>query len=184
MKHLFAFTFILLFFTQCGSKKEPLQYFSESERDSLLTDMITYVYVPAPYANNQTKFDAIYRPFYIKSLPSFYLQNYFEADNGYAYFFMIRPVGSSPVYRRGVLGKMKLDPKTHKITEFEEIVNTPHMKEEEVREKGQFLFNKLIEKGNIQEYLGMNQYIQWPDSTLKYDKPTHTWVSVGSFTIK
>jgi hypothetical protein len=110
MKHLFAFTFILLFFTQCGSKKEPLQYFSESERDSL-TDMITYVYVPAPYSNNQTKFDAKYRPFYIKSLPSFYLQNYFEADNGYAYFFMIRPVGSSPVYRRGVLGKMKLDPK-------------------------------------------------------------------------
>jgi hypothetical protein len=60
MKHLFAITFILLFFTQCGSKKEPLQYFSESERDSLLTDMITYVYVPAPYSNNQTKFDAKY----------------------------------------------------------------------------------------------------------------------------
>ncbi len=176
MKRIIAFAFLILSFTQCTNSKDPLHYFSEAERDSLLADIITYVYVPAPNANNQTKFKADFRAFYVKQLPSFYLQNYVEKD-GISYFFMIRPVGASALYRRGVLGKMQLDPKNHRIISFEEIANTPHLPEEVVRERGKFLFNKLVQEGNLDGYLAMKQYIEWPDASLKYDKKTHTWVN-------
>jgi hypothetical protein len=174
LKNLIVFAIIILF--SCNSEKHQIsKYYSDNERDSLLTNIITYVYTKAPGATDSTKWESKYRSYYVKNLPSFHIENYFIAENGWHYFFMIRPVGSSEK-RRGVLGKFKLDKGNLKPIEFEEIVNTPHLDEEIVKERGAFLFKKLIEKGNLNEYLAMKQYIEWPDATLFYDKKTNNWV--------
>ena len=60
---------------------------------------------------------------------------------------------------------------------FEEVVNTPHFSEELVVERGTFLFQELIKKGNLDEYLSMKHYVEWPDKYLKYDIKKNTWVS-------
>lgn len=60
---------------------------------------------------------------------------------------------------------------------FEEVVNTPHFSEELVVERGTFLFQALIKKGNLDEYLTMKHYVEWPDKYLKYDIKKNTWVS-------
>lgn len=61
-------------------------------------------------------------------------------------------------------------------TDFEEVVNTPHLNNDEVKERGEFLFKMLIKNDNLDKYLGMKHYVEWPDSTLVYDKNINKWV--------
>ena len=59
---------------------------------------------------------------------------------------------------------------------FKEVINTPHLDEAVVLERGSFLFRELVKKGNINEYLGMRDYVEWPDATLTYNEKTNRWV--------
>ena len=35
----------------------------------------------------------------------------------------------------------------------------------------------LVKSGSLNQYLTMKHYVEWPDSTLKYDKQKRAWVS-------
>jgi hypothetical protein len=168
----------LLIFSCQNNANKVSKYYSESERDTLLTNMITYIYVKAPYATNATRFEPQFRKFYVESLPKFSLENYYIAPDSTHYFFLIRPVGNTIKYRRGVIGKFKLKAAAGSLmpTAFEEIVNTPHLEENLVKERGAFLFKEIIKTGNLDKYLGMKHYVEWPDSTLVYDKNINEWV--------
>lgn len=182
MKHTFLLLFIVSFLTACHSKNNKVsEYFSAQEQDSLLTNIITYISSPAPQANNTTKFQSQFRGYYLKALPNFSIENYYQANDGWNYIFLTRPVGGSPTFRRGVLAKFKLQEGSFMPQAFEEIINTPHLKEEIVKERGGFLFKMLIKEGNIDKYLPMKQYIEWPDDHLKYNKNTHEWVIVKPY---
>lgn len=173
---------IVVFFTACNSKKYQVSdYFTDNQRDSLLTDIITYVYINAPQATNKTKFQPQFRGFYAKSLSSFNLQNYYQSKDGWNYFFLIRPVGASPKFRRGVLGKFKLKENSLTPTDFEEIANTPHLEEEVVKKRGKYLFQELIKNGNLDKQIPMKQYIEWPDKHLAYDKKLNEWITVKPY---
>ncbi len=158
-------------------------YFTAQQKDTLLANVITYIYTPAPHANNTTKYQPQFRSFYTKMLPAFAFQRYYEANDGWNYYFLIRPVGDGSIYKRGILGRFKFkapvgdatDAQTLMPQAFEELVATPHLKEEEVQERGTFLFQELIKDGNLDKYLSMKHYIEWPDASLRYDKHTHTW---------
>ena len=176
MKSIALLLFIPLLIFSCQSNNNKVsKYFSKNEQDTLLTNIITYVYIKPSYANNATRFQAQFRKYYVENLPKFSLENYFIASDSTHYFFLIRPVGNTLKYRRGVLGKFKLK-QGLMPTEFEEIINTPHLEEATVKERGAFLFKELIKKGNLNEYLAMKHYIEWPDSTLVYDKKINEWV--------
>ncbi len=61
--------------------------------------------------------------------------------------------------------------------DYEEIVNTPHLKEDIVKERGSFLFREYSKNRSLDKYLGMTHYVEWPDSSLVYDKKVHEWVN-------
>ncbi len=181
-------TFLLLiplFIFSCqGNSNKISKYYNESQRDTLLANMITYIYTKPTYATNATRFQAQFRKYYVESLPKFSLENYFIAPDSTHYFFLIRPVGNTLKYRRGVLGKFKLKQATVAAgslmpTDFEEIINTPHLDEAIVKERGTFLFKELIKNGNLNKYLAMKHYIEWPDSMLVYDKKINEWVGAN-----
>lgn len=98
-------------------------------------------------------------------------------ENGECYFLLSRPVANLNSLRRGVVGRFKLNKGSLMPAYFEEVVNTPHFSEELVVERGTFLFQELIKKGNLDEYLTMKHYVEWPDKYLKYDIKKNTWVS-------
>jgi hypothetical protein len=179
-KHLFLLVIPLLWFSCQSNSNKISKYFTKSEQDTLLTNIITYVYVKAPYATNSNRFDAQFREFYRQSLPKFSFQNYYVAPDDTHYFFLIRPVGNSSKFKRGVLGKFRLKKDSLMPTQFEEIVNTPHLEEKTVVERGKFLFQELIKSGNLNKYIAMKHYIEWPDERLVYDKKINEWVGVQS----
>lgn len=178
-----AFLLLIPFFLfSCrDNTNKPSKYFTESEKDTLLTNIITYIYVKPPYAENATRFQPQFRKYYVGSLPKFSFENLYQAPDSTNYFFVIRPVGNTLKYRRGVLGKFKLKQATVATgslmpIEFEEIINTPHLEEAVVKERGAFLFQELVKNGNLNKYLAMKHYIEWPDSSLVYDKKINEWI--------
>ncbi len=181
MKNLIIFLTIFLF-TACQSKKyQASNYFTDNQRDSLLINIVTYIYTPAPQATKETKFQPQFRDFYTKNISKFNLQNYYQSEDGWNYFFLIRPVGGSPKFRRGVLGKFKLKENSLMPINFEEVANTPHLEEEVVKERGKYLFQELIKNGNLDKQIPMKHYIEWPDEHLAYDKKQHEWTVIKPY---
>ncbi len=164
----------------CDSKNDDGYYFSDSERDTLLTNIITYMGEKALYANDSTKYQAQFRSEYVKRLPLYHFVHLIKDTTGTYYFLISRPVAGRKDLRRGVVGRFILKPESTDIVAFEEIVNTPHFDQKTVEERGSFLFYALVKEGNLNAYLPMKHYVEWPDSTLKYDKKTHNWVSTLS----
>ncbi len=175
LKLILPLYFILMACSQ--NQNATSHFFSKNQEDSLLVNIVTYVFLKAPYATNQTKFEPQFRAFYEKSAKNFELKKVAKLTDGSFCFFLIRPVGGSDKYRRGVLGKFSLEANSTKIKTFEEIINTPHLEPKLVEERGNFLFQELAANGNLQKYLPMKDYIEWPDSTLVYSKTTNEWVS-------
>lgn len=174
-KIIFGLLFPIFLFACSSKKQKPSDYFTDNQADSLLINIVTYIYIPPPKATNQTKFQPQFRDYYTKNLSRFNLQNYYQAQDGWHYFSVIRPVAGGSLFKRGVLGKFKLKGNSLMPTEFEEVVNTPHLKEGIVQERSQYLFQELIKNGNLDKQMPMKQYIEWPDEHLSYDKKTHEW---------
>lgn len=167
----------MFIFSACHSKDEAEYYFSNNERDTLLTNVITYVSENAVYANLETRFDKKFRSEYVSRLPLYHFVKFTKMEDGTCYFLLSRPVANLKDLRRGVVGKFILKQGSLLPENFEEVVNTPHFAEDLVVERGTFLFQELIKKGNLNEYLSMEHYVEWPDKYLKYDKKSHTWVA-------
>ena len=168
--------------SSCNTKKQKANdYFTDNQRDTLLINIITYIYIPAPKATNETKFEPQFRDFYTKNITKFNLQNYYQAEDGWHYFSVIRPVAGGSLFKRGVLGKFKLKEDSLMPTEFEEVANTPHLKQGIVQERSQYLFQELIKNGNLDKQIPMKQYIEWPDKHLAYNKKTNEWITIKPY---
>jgi hypothetical protein len=176
MKNLALTVFILISILSCQSRNAKFNiYLSNNQKDSLLTNIVTYIYTLAPKATRETKFAPQFREFYVKNSSKFTLENLQQTPDGWCYFFMIRPVAGGQLFKRGVLGKFKLQEDSLMPQDFEEVANTPHLKEEVVKERGQYLFQELIKNGNLDKQIPMKQYVEWPDEHLAYDKALHEW---------
>ena len=178
---MYKYTFILLslWLISCQPPKNtPAYYFNQAQQDSLLTNIITYVAENATYATDSTRFKPEFRDFYAKKLVNYHLVHLEKDPSGLYYYFLIRPVGNLKQYRRGVVGSFTLDSASLMPKNFKEVINTPHLAEELVMERGAFLFRELVKKGNISEYMVMRDYVEWPDSTLKYNTQTNRWMYI------
>jgi hypothetical protein len=178
MKRIFFYLIISFFgIIGCHSKDEAAYYFSDSERDTLLTNIISIISEKALYATDSTKYQARFRAEYVNRLPFFRFVHLTKDTSGVYTYLISRPVAGLKDLRRGVIGTFTLKPNSTEIDQFEEVANTPHFDEETVKERGGFLFRELAKSGSLTKYLAMKHYVEWPDSTLKYDKQKRTWVS-------
>lgn len=178
MKNLLGLLLVcFLSFSACHSKDEVGYYFSDSERDTLLTNIISIISEKALYATDSTKFQPQFRPEYVQRLSLFHFVHLTKDTSGVFTYLVSRPVAGRKDLRRGVLGRFTLKPNSLAIDEFEEIANTPHMDEQTMNIRGAFLFKELVKKGSIKEYYTLKHYVEWPDSTLIYDKQKRAWVS-------
>ncbi|AXE19667.1 hypothetical protein DR864_18965 [Runella rosea] len=186
MKTQFSTAFFLLFIAfgltvsgvSCkdGDPYDVSTYFSENEKDTLLANIITYTSQYAKGATNATRFEPRFRKEYVARLGQYKFESYFVTPDSTHYFFINRPVGSGH-YKRGVGGKFKMG-KNLMPMQYEELWCTPHFKSDSlVEERGEFLFKAMIKEGNIDKYVTMKHYVEWPDSTLVYDKKIHEWVA-------
>ncbi|MHA8067194.1 hypothetical protein V7S76_11025 [Aquirufa sp. ROCK2-A2] len=166
----------LVVFAACEPKDSPKHYLSDSERDSLLVNIITLVAENATYANDSTRFNPEFRSYYVNQIPKYSLEKLEKTGEGQYVFLLNRPVGHLTQFRRSVIGKFQLKEGSLKPENFEEVANTPHLDPETALKRGKFLFKELVLKGNLNEYVPLKHYVEWPDSTLTYQKKWNRWV--------
>jgi hypothetical protein len=155
---------------------DPAKFFDKEEIDVLMQNIVTYVYKLPPKATLENRFSPIYAAYYKSNSTKFYFDSHFysEKDN-YHYYLIERPAGNDVNYKRTIGGRFKLRKGDFKPYAFEEIFNSPRLPDSVRIERGRFLFKELVKKGNIDEYLKMKHYIEWPDSSLIYNKITNNW---------
>ena len=174
---IFSLVFSVFALASCHSKDEVAYYFSDSDRDTLLTNIISIISEKAHYATDSTKYHARFRAEYVSRLPLFQIVQLTKDTSGIYTYLISRPVAGRKDLRRGVVGRFTLKPNSLEVDQFEEAANTPHFDEETVKERGGFLFREFVKSGSLNQYLTMKHYVEWPDSTLKYDKQKRAWVS-------
>jgi hypothetical protein len=178
MKRLLIFAFLgcSILFIQCSSRYEVSNYLNDTERDSLLTDIITYVYVRPKGTTWENRFDASYRKHYVNELPKFTLEKLYKEKDDTYYFLLIRPARSAEATMRAVGGKFRLN-ETKKIIQFEEIFNTPVGAITVLKKKGEELFLHMVENGNVEKYMLNDDYLEWPNAWTYYDTVRHEWLT-------
>jgi hypothetical protein len=176
MKVIFkAGVLAIVLFASCKAKHDVNHQLSIAERDTLLTDIITYVYVRPPYSDWKTRFEPQFRSYYVKQLNKFQFERYFISENGVHYFYLIRPARAAQGSTRGVGGSFKMD-EHGRIISFREIFNTPVATIPDLQKRGAELFNRMVKYGHVDEYLKHPDYIEWPDKITYYDTIQHEWL--------
>jgi hypothetical protein len=166
---------ILLAIVSCSSgdnKYEISNYYDPAQRDSVLTEIITYLSTAPVYTTMDKRFEPQHRNFYASLLPKYSIYKYFIADDGTNYFYVIRPA-SKIGDLRAVGGHFKMN-KHFKPVHFTEVFVTPVFPEAELKTRTVFLFDEMI-KGTIDPYLKMKTYAQWPNRASIYDSTTYEW---------
>ncbi|HMQ06984.1 MAG TPA: hypothetical protein PKC30_06755 [Saprospiraceae bacterium] len=147
----------------------------KEQRDSILTDIVIYIYKVPRGVRKENKFNPEYRHLYENESGKFNMIKYHIDNEGIHSFFLIRPVRSHLAeHRRGVFGRFSLDDQM-KIRNFEELANTPRLTEEEIIEKGNYLWQDLMYFKNLDRYFLNKDYIEFPDDRVRYDSQNKEW---------
>lgn len=168
---LVAFTLVLSA-CQKQDRFNPDVYFSRSEKDSVLTGILSHILLPPPYVKGVDRIRPIHHSFYRTLILKYELDKVFLSDSGTYYYLLFRP-GNKPDELRGVGGSFKMN-SDFTLSEFREIFVTPILPAAETRKRGEFLFSELS-SGNIKPYLKMKSYVEWPNEISYYDTLNFEW---------
>lgn len=150
------------------------KHFPGSAKDSLLANMITFIYKRPTVAINRDRTLPEFRSYYVDKLPMF-KHAYHEVDgSGRHWYYLVRPARSVEGDKRGVGGWFTTNDALEMVG-FEEVFNTRIMHEQELLEKGLDLFRYMMEHGNVDEHPMRDAWVEWPDDRLKYDLEKREW---------
>ncbi len=175
---LAAAVIISLIYKRYYINKDNQQYVVEhyipaEKYDTLLVDMVTYMGVKPRHADYLTRHEPQHRGFYIKQAANYFIHAYYISDDGYHYYYMIRPARHPQYEHRAIGGKMKLD-EEWRILEFEETFAIKPMTENSLKEIAVVLFPLLIQN-KLHEGHDIWKWIEWPDDRCRYDKQKNEW---------
>ena len=160
-------------YSEVKNKYDVEDYFPGNLKDTLLTNMVTYIYKRPAVATQETRVNPEFRSYYVKHTDLFTYEFHHQIGETH-YFYLIRPARSLEGTARGVGGKFTTDETLELIT-FEEVFNTTIMDENQLREIGYELFLEMIEGKATEEYLIEHELVEWPDNRLKYHLEKREW---------
>jgi len=168
---------LLLLLASCSAPTsdnyDPSKYYNDEERADLLSGIVTYVFSAPPYTAMKDRFKPEHKIFYdTVSTRLFSLDRLYVDDNGRHFYLIVRP-GSHTKQKRAAGGFFDLaDDKSFK--NFRETFVTPQGPDSAAQAKGRFLFDQMV-KGDLQRFLKMESYAQWPNPISYYDSVTYEW---------
>lgn len=150
------------------------QWFPDNTADTLLTNLVTWIYKRPTAAINQDRSDPQFRGWYLRHTPLFTHLYHQAAADGTHWFYLVRPARSVEGDLRGVGGRFRTNDKLE-ILDLEELFNTPIRPRHDLERMGLLLFEEMIASGNVDRYLADRELIEWPDGRLYYDKEKREW---------
>lgn len=157
--------------------REKFDYYeklSESEQDSLIVDLASFIIRKPAAATWETKFNPEFRSYFVKNaseLQMLYLTQ--QADT--FYFYLLRDARTvEGIKQRGVGGKYIYNQNSI-ISNFEEVFVTKVLPESDLKMIGGEYMNLALVKSDLTTFLSKNEHIEWPDGRLFYSKEKYEW---------
>jgi hypothetical protein len=161
----------------CGKSRDVYDvntYFDQASQDTIMANIITYIYKVPRGVRKENKHLPEYRHLYVQQIPEFEFVHYFIDLDSTHYFYLIRPARNVHNHKRGTAGKYKIGPNLE-LLHFQEILNTPMLPVEEIREKGEYLWADLMHFKHVDRYFLNKDYIEFPDDRARYDTTLKEW---------
>jgi hypothetical protein len=149
-------------------------HFPGTLKDTLLANMVTFIYKRPTVAINRDRTDPEFRAYYVGHARSFTPLFLHMTPDSMHWFYVIRPARSVEGDKRGVGGRFRTN-QALEMVEFEEIFNTRILPEQELIEQGAILFEEMVNTGNVDAYLENKELIEWPDGRLFYSLEKREW---------
>lgn len=170
----------ILLLAACTTNRdyEVSTHLSSPEQEAFKKSIIRYVAPLPEKANEKNRFDVKFDAHYDRQTDRVRLDKYFPSPDGYVYFEVSRIAPSFKVKRAATAGRIKYDA-AGEIEEYEEVYRTWKMEEEELSKKTELLFDTFVTGKDLTLYLTANseeEYIEFPDNQVKYDKELRSWV--------
>lgn len=164
---------LLLALAGCAGKPnyDVNAYYDLKEQDEILAGIVAHIFTPPLYVKKEDRLKPEHRQYYLSITGKFKISQYFVAKNGIHYFYVVRPAPGKD--KRGVGGHFRLG-EDFTLSEFREEFVTPALPEEEVTGRCAFLFDEMV-KGDLQKYLTMESFVQWPNKISYYDTTACEW---------
>ena len=177
MKYIFSFSLVLFLIFSCNQaeKYDINDHFEDNIQDTILTNIIIEIYKVPRGVHKSEKRDPKHRSLYVSQIDKFQFLKYHVDEDGFHYFYILRPARNADNLKRGVAGRYKID-KGYNLLEFEEIFNTPMLESELVKSRGEDLWADLMYFKNVDRYISNKDYIEFPNENAKYDKNLKEWV--------
>ena len=166
------FLLVLFSCTSTTDNYDPSKYYDDAQRANVLTGIVTYIFSAPPYTKMQDRFKPEHKAFYDENARKQFSFDRLYVDGKRHFFLVIRP-GLGAKEKRAVGGIFDVaDDK--QFENFREAFVTPLLSDSVARTRGRFLFDQMV-KGDLQRYLKMESYVQWPNAISYYDSIDYEW---------
>lgn len=173
-----AYLLLLSLLAACAAKQEVGQYLSPEQAEAVKYQFGAYLDKKPDGAADSLRIDPAYADIYQARAKGIeFLAYHVDAATGLHYFMVLKPEHKSIRNKKRVVGG------TYRLVgkEIEGLdikFMTPAEQQEVVVKLGEELFPKLV-AGKISEYVGQNEYIEFPNAAVYYDTLTNNWEFIG-----
>jgi hypothetical protein len=169
----------VLIIQSCDSKKDyhPDSHLTIKEKDKVLQAIIRYMGKAPENTDVKERFEAKHNEYYLDIASRHRFDQYYIDSEGTHFFLISRPAPSLLEKRVAIGGSLKLND-NDELVEYEEIFRTWKMKDEDLKVKGELLFQLMVNKKDLSSYYRVNsteEYIEFPDEHTYYDKMDRSW---------
>jgi hypothetical protein len=170
---------ILTFLISCARKPEdyrPDSCLSKERQMRLLAQVVRYANKLAPEATNATKFDVAFNWYYDRAVAESRILYCSPGDSMFQ-LLMVKKARSITPMEEGIALKIKLN-ENDSITYYEEVFRMWKMPSDTLRNRGKFLFNRMVNKEDLSIYYSTFQkdrFIEFPNERFSFDVEKRRW---------
>ena len=166
----------IVLLASCENGYEAKRNLSEEKYQEILSKLAPYVIGKSDEFSYDERFLPVNKPFYDKfiSLSRGELVYFKECDTASLFYFRYRDLTSLYEHYRGIGGYYRED-ENGKITFLNLLYHTPRLTKSEIANRGKILFEEMLTRGNVKQYIANKQFVQTPNADFYYDTKTNRW---------
>jgi len=178
---------LIVFTSFCSSSADTKTTFdanlslNEREQHDFLISISRYIGRLPRHGNHDNKFESRFDDHYLAIAKEHRLDRlHVDSETGFTYFLATRIAPSLYERRVAIGGRLQFNERDS-LAHYEEIFRTWKMDDAQLAEKSLFLFRKMVDGADLTpwtpEHSGTEEYIEFPNSLIKYDPQLRQWTS-------
>jgi hypothetical protein len=175
-----ALCFAAFLASACGRSASVETHFSSQQADTLLVNIMTYLFVPEG-VHPESRFEPRFRSTYYLDKEKFSLMKLLRISDGYYYYLILRR--ESDGHRRALGGRFRAEG-TH-VSNLEELFVGPVLSQAEALRNGEYVFREMVKSRGLPPHMaGLKHFVEWPNKLRRYDTLSHSWILIDSTAVQ